>query len=92
MSRYKAAPEGAQDVRRCDACGTNTFHDAVQRMVFSASGARMMWLWQCENHPLPEVVSDTDDCEAGVSCNGCGDYFDDGAAFDGHVCADSVGE
>jgi hypothetical protein len=52
------APAGGQDVRRCAACGTNTFHDAVQRMVMSPSGARTMWLWQCENHPLPDMVVD----------------------------------
>lgn len=27
-----------------------------------------------------------------VTCNGCGDYFDDAALFDAHSCADSVGE
>jgi hypothetical protein len=52
------APANAQDVRKCGLCGTNTFHDAVQRMVLSSSGARTLWLWQCEQHPLPEIVSE----------------------------------
>lgn len=56
--KIRVAPEGAQDVKRCDECGTNTFHDAVQRMVYSPGGARTMWLWQCEKHPLPDPVVD----------------------------------
>lgn len=52
------APAGGQDVRTCTECGSKSFHDAVQRMLFSPSGARTVWLWQCENHPLPEIVTE----------------------------------
>lgn len=59
MARLVLAPYvGAADVRRCDACGKQTFHDAVERMMFSPSGARKVVVWQCEEHPLPDIVTD----------------------------------
>jgi hypothetical protein len=56
--KIEVAPQGAQDVRWCPECKAQTFWDSAERMVFSPSGARRMWLWQCEKHPLPEIVND----------------------------------
>jgi len=55
----RPAPAGPMaDVKFCPECKANTFHDSVVRMVYSPGGARSMWLWQCEKHPLPETVVD----------------------------------
>lgn len=60
MSKYQIAFEGGSDVRRCRDCGENTFHDAQKVMVYSKAGARSVWLWACEKHPLPDAVTDED--------------------------------
>jgi hypothetical protein len=46
------------DVRPCAQCGTQSFHVPQSVLVMSASGARRMRLWVCEQHPLPEHVTD----------------------------------
>lgn len=69
---------------RCDECGWMSRDELTMDVVNDLTGV-------CPVCGSARVVFGSDDA-VGVTCNGCGDYFDDEAAFDGHVCADSVGE
>lgn len=45
-------------IRQCPQCGVPTWHAPQKVMVLSASGARSMRLWTCEQHPLPGTITD----------------------------------
>jgi hypothetical protein len=54
----ESALMGAFDLHYCSVEKARTFHVPQQVMVLSKSGARTMRLWACENHPLPDTVTD----------------------------------
>jgi hypothetical protein len=49
------------DIRPCASCKGVSFHVPQEVMVLSASGARKMRLWTCEQHPLPDTITDNPD-------------------------------
>lgn len=55
-------PEGTDEldarIKVCAKCGVPTWFTPQTVMVLSASGARSMVLWTCEEHPLPQAVTD----------------------------------
>ena len=58
MSKYATAYENGKDLRRCDKCGSESFHMAKKVMIFSPHGMTIPWLWSCEVHPLPDSLID----------------------------------
>ena len=50
-------------IRTCKVCGEKSFHIPSHVTVMSKGGARGMTLWFCENHPIPEFITDEPDAQ-----------------------------
>ena len=56
-----AVADTEADLRQCRTENRPSFHVPQTVMVYSSGGARKMRLWSCENHPLPDSITDKDD-------------------------------
>lgn len=67
LTSAMVVPEGNIEeavIRTCRVDGKKTFHTPQRVMVYSAGGARRMTLWACEEHPLPDSITDDPSKEA----------------------------